>query len=372
MQPLLVIKEETLPEHQEWNLNVDQDDIKEEEKLCISQQGEQRQQLEEADLTKFGFTAVPVKSENDEKPELSQLHQSRSDESAEAESVASSSSVNRTLTAETDGGQQPVSNSGPNSHLQPDTSGRISDSSGSETDDSFDWEQTRELLSRLNCQKNAFIVSSSNCSIAEKQSNSSEYLKASGHMTNSEQHKGNQASGKLFSCSDHSKKQKQKGTLNTDMRIQTRQKPFDCSLCGKRFGQKGTLNTHMIIHTGQKPFSCSECGKRFRRKGDLSKHMIIHTGQKPFRCSECGKTFGRKTSLSTHMIIHTGQKPFSCSECGKTFGRKAGLKTHMIIHTGQKPFSCSECGKRFGLKCSLTRHMIMHSGHWPRVSSVPL
>ncbi|XP_034023513.1 uncharacterized protein LOC117507835, partial [Thalassophryne amazonica] len=149
MQQLL-IKEEALPEYQEWNLSVNQEDVKEEAKVWISQQGEQLQQLEEADLTKFGFTAVPVKSENDdEKPESSQLHQSRSDESTEAEPEASSSSVHRTLTAEADGeddgGPQPASNSGPNSHLQPDTSGRSSDSSGTETDDSYDRKKTREL-----------------------------------------------------------------------------------------------------------------------------------------------------------------------------------------------------------------------------------
>ncbi|XP_034050576.1 zinc finger protein 345-like [Thalassophryne amazonica] len=182
MQPLLVIKEETLPEHQEWNLSVDQEDIKEEEKLWISQQGDQLQQLEEADLTKFGFTAVPVKSENDEQPESSQLYQSRSDESTEAEPVASSSSVHRTLTAEADGeddgGPQPASNSGPNSHLQPDTSDRNSDSSGTETDDSYDWKQTRVLQSSFNCRENISIVHSGNTD--EKQFKVSKYGKASG------------------------------------------------------------------------------------------------------------------------------------------------------------------------------------------------
>ncbi|XP_034049314.1 zinc finger protein 181-like, partial [Thalassophryne amazonica] len=242
MQPLLVIKEETLPEHQEWSLSVDQEDIKEEEKLWISQQGEQLQQLEEADLTKFGFT---VKSEdNDEKPESSQLHQSRSDESTEAEPVASSSSVHRTLTTEADGendgGPQPASKSGPNSHLQPGISGRSSDSSGTETDDSYDWKQTRE------CQQ-----------------------------------KERQASRKLFSCFDQSKRQKQKGTLKKHMIIQTGQKVFVCSECGQRFGHKSSLNRHMIIHTGEKPFVCTKCGQRFGQKSYLNRHMIIHTDMQP-------------------------------------------------------------------------------------------
>ncbi|XP_034049048.1 zinc finger protein 174-like, partial [Thalassophryne amazonica] len=258
MQSLLVIKKETLPEHQEWNLSVDQEDIKEEEKLWISQQGEQLQQLEEADLTKFGFTAVPVKSENDdEKPESSQLHQSPSDESTEAEPVASRSSVHRTLTAEADGeddgGPQPASNSGPSSHLQPDTSGRSSDSSGTQTDDRYDWKKTRGLLSSFNCRKNISIVSSSRCNIAEAEFM---YSQASGPMNSSEQYKGMQASVKPLSCSDWSRTQKRKT-------IQTGKKPFDCSECGRRFGQKGNLKRHMIIHTGHKQFVCSECGQRF-------------------------------------------------------------------------------------------------------------
>ncbi|XP_034023314.1 zinc finger protein 251-like [Thalassophryne amazonica] len=336
MQPLLVIKEEALPEHQERNLSVDQEDIKE-EKLCISQQGEQLQKLEEADLTKFGFTAVPVKTENDEKPESSQLHQSRSDESTEAEPVSSSSSVHRTLTAEADveddGGQQPDSNSGPNSHLQPDSSGRSSDSSGTETDDSYDWKQTKELQSHFNCQKNINSVGSSNCNFAAKPFHCSKFVKAAGYMSIIEQHTGRQASGKPFSYSDQSKRQKQKGTLNKNRAIHKGQKQFACSECGRRFGQKITLDRHMIIHTGQKQFVCSECGRSFGRKGTLDRHMIIHTGQKPFGCSECGRRFGQKSHLDGHIRIHTGHKQFWCSECGQRFRLMGGLIRHMKIHT---------------------------------------
>ncbi|XP_034041989.1 uncharacterized protein LOC117524339 [Thalassophryne amazonica] len=118
MQQLLVSKEEILPEHHKWNLNFDLENIKEEEELWISQQGEQLQQLEEADLTTFGFSAVTVKSEtddvdeDDEKPETSNLHQSRRDESTEAEPVASSSSVHSILTTKAEGedygGPQPA------------------------------------------------------------------------------------------------------------------------------------------------------------------------------------------------------------------------------------------------------------------------
>ncbi|XP_035849305.1 cyclic AMP-responsive element-binding protein 3-like protein 2 [Sander lucioperca] len=72
-QQELVVKEEVPPEQQECSSSVDQQEpeppphIKEEqEELWSSQEGEQLQGLEEADITKFPFTPVPVKSEDDE------------------------------------------------------------------------------------------------------------------------------------------------------------------------------------------------------------------------------------------------------------------------------------------------------------------
>ncbi|XP_034049295.1 zinc finger protein Aiolos-like isoform X4 [Thalassophryne amazonica] len=201
MRQVLVIKEKILPQHQECKLTVDQKGIKEEEQqLWICQQGQQLHPLEEVDITKF--TAVPVKSEYNEKPQSSQLHQSQLDDSTEPEPVASSSSVLRTLTTQADGedyrGPQQASNSCPYSPSQQDPNDRNTDSSETETDNSWEWKQTRELHSGFNCQTNTNVA-------------------------------------------------------NQHMEMQESEKQFACSECGKRFRLKGNLIKHLRIHSGEKP-----------------------------------------------------------------------------------------------------------------------
>ncbi|KAM9839111.1 uncharacterized protein ACBR49_017777 [Aulostomus maculatus] len=95
-------------EQQEWSSRVEQEQpepplIKEEqEELWTSQEGEQLQGLEEADISKLPFPPVPVKSEDDEeKPQSSQLHQSPAEESREVEPLSSSSTHH--LKTEADG-----------------------------------------------------------------------------------------------------------------------------------------------------------------------------------------------------------------------------------------------------------------------------
>ncbi|XP_034432172.1 titin-like isoform X1 [Hippoglossus hippoglossus] len=319
VQQLMVNKEEVPPEQQQWSPLVEQEDpeppnIKEEqEEPWTNQEGEQLQQLEQADI-KFTLTAVTVKSEEDEeKPDLSQLHRNQTEE-------------NRADCGE----QEPARNSGPDGHLQQGTEDKTVDSED-------DWMQTRGPQSGLNTKNNKQPLSDMKCKTGKK----------------------------AFSCSECGKTFRQKGDLTVHMRIHTGEKPFSCSECGKRFSQKCSLTLHLRSHTGDKPFSCSECGKRFRQKGGLTEHMRIHTGEKPFSCAECGKRFRHKGSLTLHMRSHTGEQPLSCSECGKRFGQKGDLTVHMRIHTGEKPFSCSECGKRLRQKCSLTLHMRSHTGEKP-------
>ncbi|XP_075947921.1 uncharacterized protein LOC142949917 isoform X2 [Anarhichas minor] len=203
VQQLLVGQEEVPPEQQEWSSSLDQEDpepphikeelkdpepphikeeqedpepphikeeqedpepphikeeqgdpepphIKEEqEELWTSQEGEQFQGLEEADV-KFSFT--PVKSEDDEEEaQSSQLHQRQTEQ------------METDADGEDCGGPEPDRNSEPDIYPEPDTDEKTGDSP--DTDDSGDWKETREPQSGLNSLKPDEVhVSDSRCS----------------------------------------------------------------------------------------------------------------------------------------------------------------------------------------------------------------
>ncbi|XP_071058356.1 zinc finger protein 32-like [Pseudochaenichthys georgianus] len=298
VQQLVVVKEEVPPEQQEWSSSLHQENseppphIKEEqEELWISQEGEQLQGLEEADITKSTFIPVPVKSEDDEeKPQSSQLHQIQT-EHLETEADR-----------EDCRGPETARNSDPERHLQPETEDNPGDSSEPDTEDSADWKKTREPGS--NSQENTqHPVSDSRHSAGEK----------------------------TFGCSLCEKTFKQRGNVNRHMRIHTGERKFGCSVCKKYFSQRGHLKTHMRLHTGEKIFGCSVCEKAFTQRRDLKIHMRIHTRWKPFICTICKKSFAERGDLKKHMRIHTGEKPYSCSICDKRYTWSSQVKSHKCV-----------------------------------------
>ncbi|XP_037651055.1 zinc finger and SCAN domain-containing protein 12-like isoform X6 [Sebastes umbrosus] len=256
VQQLLVVKEEDPTEQQEWSSSLDQEDpdpphIKEEpEDFWTSQEGEQLQRLEEADM-KFPFTSVFVKSEEDdeEKAQSSQLHERQTEENREAEHLK------READGEDCGGSESSMISDPDSPLQPATHDETSPSSESETDDSRDWEETKEP------QSGSDPLLNNEVSVSDMEGNTGETSISS--------------------------------------------KRFLCSVCGKTFTQKTHLREHLTVHTGEKPFSCSVCGRGFARKTHLREHSTVHTGEKPFSCTVCGRGFARKTRLREHSTVHT-------------------------------------------------------------------
>ncbi|XP_053302789.1 gastrula zinc finger protein 5-1 isoform X1 [Pleuronectes platessa] len=410
IQQLMVIKEEFPPEEQQWSPLVDQEDpepphIKEEqEEPWTNQDGQQLQELEEADI-KFTLTPVAVKSEEDEeKLKSSKLHASKTKE-------------NRADC----GGPEPARNSGPDGRLQPVCPADIQqlmvikeevppeEQQWSPLVDQEDPEpphikeeqeepwtnQDGQQLQGLEEADIKFTLTP----VAVKSEEDEEKLKSSklhpsetkenrpdcggpeparnsgpdGRLQQGTEDKTEDSAETEVSEDEWMETREPQTGLNTrnnkqplsDMGCKTEKKSFSCSECGKIFNKRGNINTHMRIHTGEKPFSCSVCGTRFNQKWTLEKHMRIHTGEKPFSCSECGKRFNQKCILKTHMRIHTGEKPCSCSECGQRFTDKGKLNKHMRVHTGEKPFSCSECGKRFKDKGNLNRHMRSHTGEKP-------
>lgn len=297
--------------------------IKEEqEEFCISHEGEQLQGLEEADLTKFQFAPVSLKSENDEEEtQSSQLHQSQSEDDAEAEPLEA-------YADEEDCVAGPALDLDVAGLFKATNDGQffLSNCFKTESDELADWNNVSGSQSGLDTQKHNEIVYSKRFPKVDKK------------------------------CSFCGKTFRTPGLLQRHITCHTGEKPFECTTCGKSFRQKGSLQTHMRRHTGEKPFRCLVCGKNFSQNGTLSAHIRIHTGEKPFSCSVCQKSYNEKSRLVRHMRTHTGEKPFTCSQCGKNFSEKGNLNKHKRIHTGEKPYSCSVCEKKFSLQAHVKQH----------------
>uniref|UniRef100_A0A3P8RRD1 C2H2-type domain-containing protein n=1 Tax=Amphiprion percula TaxID=161767 RepID=A0A3P8RRD1_AMPPE len=347
----------------------DHDDLNiKEEQLWSSQAEDQLLDLQETETTKFTFSLVSVKTEDDEeKPQLSQLH--------------SRDSVGE-----------------PEPRLEEDD--KMTDSSETDVSDG-DWEETSKTQSRLNPINK--IPTAETCEDDdEKPFGCSECGRRFNHSWNLKQHLRIHTGEKPFSCSECSKTFSRNTNLKAHLRIHSGEKRFSCSVCHKRFTWNHHLKTHRCVsksadcdgsrparnssdptrNKDEKPLSCSECGRRFTHSWNLKQHLRTHTGEKPFSCSECSKTFSRNTNLKAHLRIHSGEKRFSCSSCHKRFTWNHHLKTHRCVsksadcdgsrparnssdpkgNKDEKPHSCLECGRRFRHGSDLSRHLRSHTG----------
>ncbi|XP_036949775.1 zinc finger protein 771-like isoform X5 [Acanthopagrus latus] len=389
VQQLLGSEEEDPPEQQEWSSSLDQQDppelphIKEEqEELWINQEGEQLPGLEEADITKFTFTPVPVKSEEDdeEKPQSSQI-----DPRQTVVEIRDAKHWTREADVQDCGRPEPARNFNPDGRVQPATCDETShsfepdidhiidpeidhDASEAETDDSYEWMETREPHSGLNPLQQNEVPGGDD--MGETSVSSSECARSFGYEGHLQKHDGVQTEVKPFSCSVCGKSYHKKNSLRAHMNLHSGAERFSCPLCEKTFQWKRNVETHMTIHTGEKPFCCSICGTTFAQSSTLRAHLKVHTGEKPYACSICKASFGLSSNFYKHMRMHNGEKPFTCSVCGKGFGEGGHLKKHMTVHTGEKRFGCSVCGKSFAQHGTLRRHLITHTGEKPFSCSV--
>ncbi|KAF7204202.1 zinc finger protein 16 [Nothobranchius furzeri] len=428
VQQVVLIKQEA-PEEQSAGMQQWDPEhlcVKEErEELWTSLEEEQLHLKNETDDTRFPFTIVYVKSEDDEeKPLFSQLHQQQQ---IEDRGIPTSSSAEQ-MTIETSGGAQTTRKPDLNLDEQASDSSETEVSGDDEGDDgdvildsklsdsepetgygNNDWNESRssesdvktvyksfsclecgeQFLNKVSLRKHVRVTghsalrssgSSTNnkcvklkqhvdpCMKVQQQPKSficDECGKRFGRKLHLTEHMTVHTGQKPFTCEICEHRFSRKTSLNRHMSVHTEQKPFACELCGQRFSQKTNLNSHMSVHTGQKPFACKLCGQRFSQNRNLKCHMSVHTGQKPFACEICEHIFSRKASLNRHLSIHTGQKPFACEFCGQRFNQKAILNSHISVHTGHKPFSCEVCGQRFNRKAILNCHMSVHTGQKP-------
>lgn len=263
---MLMVKEEVSSEcSSSLDLIQDADALhvtEEQEERWTSQEGEQLNVLEEADITRSPFTTVSVKSAADEdKPQTSQLHESQTENNRETE-PSTSSSANQVRTeadGEDSGGLDPAWSLELKSLLQPNHEEKASDSS--ETEVSDEWQ---EPLSD---------------SGSESQDSDDGWNK-------------NRAP--------------ESGVRVSDEVCNAEKKSFTCFECGKRFNRQTNLKIHKRVHTGEKEFGCDACGKRFNRQSNLKTHMRVHTGENPFHCCVCKKRFSHQGSLKTHLSVYTG------------------------------------------------------------------
>lgn len=313
-----MIKQEVLPEQQEWRISLHQGNTEPPHLLWSSPKGKELQRLEKDGKTPL--TAEPVKNQDcKRKAKSPQLHHKQTGAGGVD---CGGSKLTRTF--------------GPTRNLLQECDDKTYSSDyDTENSDDYSQETHQSCLVALSHEGGSFSQRGSN---------------QKGKRVDAVQNISSNTGEKPFSCSLCGKGFSEKSDLRTG------EKPFSCFFCGKGFSEKNDLIRHVRVHTHEKPFRCSTCGKIFSLNENLRRHQRIHSGEKPFNCPVCTKQFIHGGAMVVHMRIHTGEKPFGCSVCGRRYIESGNLKKHMKVHTEEKPFSCRGCGRRFIYQSQMKSH----------------
>ncbi|XP_030011641.1 zinc finger protein 836-like [Sphaeramia orbicularis] len=393
--PVSVVKEEVLPELQEWNPSLDQEDpelscIKEQEKeveeVWPSEEGEHLQGLEEVNAINVQYTNISVKTENNEKKlESSQRIGEDTDEDCGGSEPVSSFYLDSYLlpiSNETNDSDKWTQSSEPESDLfikmkppafssttQMETEADKADCEGPEPDMNLNPKIDHgpvlpSQFSESMCGK----IFDGKSSLERHKDNTIRFslnTNLTGHTSYLVETKVTTSPNNKTKINDWGCKMKQNHcsqygeAFTQKVPAHTGETLFICPVCKKHFAQKNSLMKHMENHT-EKPFSCSVCGLRYAFESGLRSHMKVHTEERPFSCPVCKKQFKQSSHVREHMVLHTGEK-YVCSVCGKRFSHNSNLHRHIRIHTGEQPFSCTICKKQFSRKSSVQMHMGIHT-----------
>ncbi|XP_045897661.1 zinc finger protein 777-like isoform X2 [Micropterus dolomieu] len=369
------------------------------EELWTSQEGEQIRGLEEAEITKSPFTPVPMKSEEDdeEKPQSSQLHQRLTDQ------------METKTNGDDCGGPEPARNSDPDGHFQPEVDDKMSHSEP-KTDDSCDWEETREPQSGSNpLQSNEVPLQEHNGLQTPELPHIKENWSSS--MDQEEDppeppHIKRKWSPSMYQEDPpeppHIKRKWSPSMYQEDPpeppHIKDEQEELWTSQEGKQLQEHQRLTDQMETETdgedcgGPEPTRNSDPDGHFQPEvDDKMSHSEPKTddscdweetrepqsGSNPLqnnevhgRDQECstGTTSSSSSECATssgHNGLQTGVKPLSCSVCGKTYLRKNNLTCHMRCHSVKIIYSCSVCERNFISESVLSRHKRSHTAEKP-------
>ncbi|XP_040890345.1 oocyte zinc finger protein XlCOF8.4-like [Toxotes jaculatrix] len=239
--PSLTVNAKIPPEQQGIQSSLHQEHpqspcIKEEqEEVWTSPEGEQLQGLEGADIPDFPFPPTSVKSESDN-VQLSELCQSQTEESTEADPPAKSTADQMETAADGEDCEGSVTD------VPSDNSSLCCSEPGIKNDDD---------LNRFNGRNMC----------------------------------------KPFSCLFWEKCFCSKSEAVTHERGHTSQKP-SC----RTPQQTNHFKSHLKVHTGERAFRCSDCGECFSHRAPFKQHVMHHKGEKPFSGRRaCGRRFTWKS-----------------------------------------------------------------------------